>query len=49
MGCLKLDYANKVIRKVRRLGGENGQFGIIGHQVLNWDWNFTKPNKGYPN
>ncbi len=33
----------KVIGKVKRLGGENGQFRHnIGHRKLNSKWNFTK-------
>ncbi len=40
----------QVICKVRRLGGtRTASFGIIGHQMHNWEWNFTKRNNWDPN
>ncbi len=34
--------ATKVLRKVRWLGARTATFSIIGHQMLSWEWNFTK-------
>ncbi len=32
----------KVLHKVRWLKARTATFSIIGHQMLNWEWNFTK-------
>jgi hypothetical protein len=32
----------KVLHKVGWLGARIAAFSIIGHQMLNWEWNFTK-------
>jgi hypothetical protein len=32
----------KVLHEVKWLGVRTTTFNIIGHQMLNWEWNFTK-------
>jgi len=45
MFLFTLFVSTKFIHKVKQLEARTTNFDIIGHQMHNWEWNFTKKKK----